>query len=155
MVYEATCKQMQFSETVLHVVNWGAWKWMPVCWGGSWGSLPQKILKSRGSEINILPEICLKKHSTWILLGTSSAYSNIMEILKTWYLSAFLYPALSTLACMFIQAFIQGLHYRQIGKYNLDKEPDLESYPSIWEWCRTIPLNHTHVLCNSILPISG
>ena len=51
--------------------------------GGSWGILPQKILKSRGSEINILPEICLKKHSTWILLGTSSAYSNIMEFLKT------------------------------------------------------------------------
>ena len=44
--------------------------------GGSWGILPQKVFKSRGSEINILPEICLKKHS-------SSAYSNIMEFLKT------------------------------------------------------------------------
>ena len=123
--------------------------------GEASGIIPQKILKSRGSEINILPEICLKKHSSWILLGTSSAYSNIMEFLKTWYLSAFIYPALSTLACMFIQAFIQGLHYRQIGKYNLDKELDLESYPSIWEWCRMIPLNHTHVLYNFILPISG
>ena len=155
MVYEATCKQMQFSGTVLHVFNWGAWKWMHVCWGDPGASFPRKFwnLEARKSTFSL--RYVLKKHSTWILLGTSSAYSNIMEFLKTWYLSAFIYPALSTLTCMFIQAFIQGLHYRQIGKYNLDKEPVLESYPSIWEWCRTISLNHTHVLYNSILPISG